>query len=109
MKDLTIRKELDKLLTKFYEDSVDAYDAFMGTYTDGVADEEAPDRLIDKATDLIISTLIKEIRGKMPEKKPISQNLVGSSQVEEWNNNSISFNDCLDQVLSILNEMEKEL
>lgn len=51
---------LDDLLTKFYEDSVDAYHAFMGTYTDTESDETAPDRLIDSARAQIIALIRTE-------------------------------------------------
>lgn len=38
---------LEDLMFWFYEDSVDAYHAFMGTYTDAVAVDDAPEKLVE--------------------------------------------------------------
>jgi hypothetical protein len=58
---------LEEFMGGFYEESVDAYHAFMGTYTDAESDEEAPNLLIEKAVAQIkdhIQTAIVEARIK---------------------------------------------
>lgn len=49
----------NKLLGDFYEKSVDAYHAFMGTYTDAESDETAPDRLIEHYTSALTQLLLE--------------------------------------------------
>ena len=65
-------------MEKYYEDSVDAYHAFMGTYTDAVADEEAPDRVIDEAVHKLVTlvqearqVVINEVLSGLPKRKSI--------------------------------------
>ena len=63
--------------------------------------EEVSDKYIDK----IISTVIKEIRGKMPEKQiPYWRSHIGD---EIDHARAIGFDEAISDVLSILNEMEK--
>ena len=61
-----------------------------------------------QATTQIISTLIKEIRGKMPEKpsNELIQLLLQNGKPQQAASYN-GFSAVIDQVLSILNEMEK--
>jgi hypothetical protein len=54
-------KSIDDYLVEFYEKSVDAYHAFMGTYTDAESDETAPDRLIEESRQILYSLLMDVI------------------------------------------------
>lgn len=64
----SLQADLEQLLATYYENSVDAYHDFMGTYTDSASDETAPDRLIANTLQAILTTVSKHLPEKLTEK-----------------------------------------
>lgn len=83
---MNLDKRIDEVLEKFYGDSVDAYHAFMGTYTDAESDETAPDRVIKRAKKdykALIKEVVDEVVGEDKESDHQMSHRQGKADIKQ--------------------------